>query len=280
MKFATNSIKHTHRDATINVYHRAVARVVGHMNENLGEDHTLKEMADVAIISPFHFNRIFREVTGVSPVRYLYALRINEAKRLILTTKNKIIDICYSVGYNSLGSFNNRFVSLVGYSPRCIRSLAAHVDLADVRRELDVYVQRTKASSHDPCSLWGRVHVPPSFSGVCMVALFSGPPANAYPVAVVLAEGGAYALPPVRHSGTYFALAVGLTWHDQMVDFLLQPDCLQAELLKIHLSPNGRSSPIDFHLEPKLLVAPPAPPCLAFKLVDQFVRLPGNSAMG
>jgi AraC family transcriptional regulator len=277
MKFAIESLKHPHRESTVTVYHRAVTRVVGHLNQNLGDEHTLKEMADVAIISPFHFNRIFSEVTGVSPVRYLYALRITEAKRLILTTRHKVIDICYSVGYNSLGSFNNRFVSLVGYSPRCIRNLAARIDPAELRRRVDAHAAQVKRDIHEPCSLWGRVHVPSGFSGVSMVALFSGSPANAYPVAVVLTEGGTYALPPVPQSGTFFVLAVGLPWHDLMVDFLLQPDCLQAELLKIHLSPSGRSSPIDFHLEPKPPVAPPAPPCLAFRLIDRFIQSPLNS---
>jgi hypothetical protein len=44
----------------------------------------------------------------------------------------------------------------------------------------------------------------------------------------------------------------------------------------IHLSPCGLSSPIDFHLEPRQPVDPPVPPSLAFRLVEQFIRLPDD----
>ena len=274
MKVATAVPKHPHRETTIAVYRRAVGRVIDHLTANLGEDHTLEDMADVAMLSPFHFNRIFREITGVSPVRYLYALRIAEAKRLILTTRLKVIDICYAVGYNSLGSFNNRFVSLVGYSPRRIRSLAASVDPAELRRRIEARAQSRALDPRAPCSIWGAVHAPPGFSGIATVGLFPGPPSNAYPVASILPDHGAYVLPPVRQAGNFFVMAVGLSWHEEMVDFLLQPDCLQASMPPIHLSAGGLSSPIDFHLAPMQPVDPPIPPSLAFRLIEQFIRSP------
>lgn len=274
MKAVTALPKNPHRERTIAVYRQAVTRVVTYLKENLGEDHTLEDMADVAILSPFHFNRVFSEITGVSPVRYLYALRIAEAKRLILTTRLKVIDICYSVGYHSLGSFNKRFVSLVGYSPRRIRSLAASVDPAELRRLIDARAEPRALDRREPCSIWGTIHAPLGFSGAAMVALFPGPPSNDYPVASMLPERGAYVLPPVRQAGDFFAMAIGLTWHEEMVDFLLQPDCLRAVMPPIHLSAGERSSPIDFHLAPRQPVDPPIPPSLVFRLVDQFIRLP------
>lgn len=278
MKAAAASPVHPHRETTIAVYRRAVTRVIAHLTANLGEDHTLNDMADVAMLSPFHFNRIFREVTGVSPVRYLYALRIAEAKRLILTTRLKVIDICYAVGYNSLGSFNNRFVSLVGYSPRRIRSLAARVDPAELRRLIDARAGPAALLRRDPCSIWGKIEGPEEFSGVSMMALFPGPSSNAFPIACVLSEQGCYALPPVPQAGNFYVMAVGFTWHDQMVDFLLQPDCLRTRMLPICISPSGLSSPIDFHLEPTQPVDAPIPPSLAFQLVEQFVGLPDEPA--
>lgn len=270
MKVATAVPKHPHRETTIAVYRRAVSRVIDHLTANLGEDHTLEDMADVAMLSPFHFNRIFREITGVSPVRYLYALRIAEAKRLILTTRLKVIDICYAVGYNSLGSFNNRFVSLVGCSPRRIRSLAANVDPAELRRRVEARPPAKALDPRAPCSIWGTVHLPPDFSGIATVGLFAGPPSNAPPVASVLPDHGAYVLPPVRQDGNFFVMAVGLSWHEQMADFLLQPNCLQATMPPVHVSADGLSSPIDFHLGARQAVDPPIPPSLAFRLVDRF----------
>ncbi len=274
MKAATALPKTLHRDSTIAAYRQAVMRVVAHLKANLGEDHTLEDMADVAILSPFHFNRIFHEIAGVSPVRYLYALRIAEAMRLILTTRLKVIDICYSVGYNSVGSFNKRFVSLVGHSPRRVRKIAASVDPVELRRLIDVQAGRGLLARHETCSAWGKVHVPPGFSGVAMVALFPGPPSNDYPVASVLPEHGTYALPPMRQSGDFFIMATGLEWHEDMVDFLLQPDCLRAAIAPIHLSTGGRSSPIDLALAPRQPVDPPTPPSLVFRLLEQFIQVP------
>jgi hypothetical protein len=85
-------------------------------------------------------------------------------------------------------------------------------------------------------------------------------------------------LPPVRQASNFFVMAVGLNWHDRMVDFLLQPDCLQAVMPPIHLSADGLSSPIDFHLVPRQPVDPPIPPSLAFRLIDQFSRTEDRAA--
>ncbi|HEX8257422.1 MAG TPA: hypothetical protein VF589_07300, partial [Allosphingosinicella sp.] len=185
------------------------------------------------------------------------------------------IDICYAVGYNSLGSFNNRFVSLVGCSPRRIRSLAARVDPAELRRLIDGRAAIASPDAPDACSIWGTTSVTSGFSGVAVVALFLGPPSNAYPVASALCEGGAYLLPPVPEDSDYFVMAVGLSWHEQMVDFLLQPNPLQAAALPpIHLSASGMASPIHFHLAPRQPIDAPIPPSLALRLVEQFMRLP------
>jgi AraC-like DNA-binding protein len=253
-----------------------VIRVIAHLTANLGEDQTLKDLADVAMLSPFHFNRIFRDVTGVSPVRYLYAMRLSEAERQILSTRLKVIDICYGVGYKSLGSFNNRFVSLIGYSPRQIRNLAAAIDMADLRRLTDARGPSTP-DRREPCSMWGAVRVPQGFCGVVIVAIFPGPPSNCYPVATVLAEGDSYALPPISQPGNFSVIAVGLRWHERVADFLLQQDLLRATMPPIFLSADGLSSPIDLHLAPSEPFDPPIPPSLPLRVLAHLVRLPIDS---
>lgn len=50
--------------------------------------------------------------------------RIDAAKRLLIDTTLRVIDICYEVGYNSLGTFSSRFTELVGISPQGFRELA------------------------------------------------------------------------------------------------------------------------------------------------------------
>jgi AraC-like DNA-binding protein len=95
----------------------AVERVIRAMRENLGEQITMDDMARTAMFSKFHFSRIFLRVTGISPGRFLSALRLQEAKRLLLTNSMAVADISHLVGYNSIGTFSSRFRASVGVSP-------------------------------------------------------------------------------------------------------------------------------------------------------------------
>jgi AraC family transcriptional regulator len=96
---------------------------VAHMRENYSEPLSLAEIASSAMLSRFHFSRVFRDATGVSPGRFLSAIRISEAKRMLASTSRTVTDISMAVGYNSLGSFTNRFTESVGLSPSQFRRL-------------------------------------------------------------------------------------------------------------------------------------------------------------
>lgn len=113
---------------------KPVERAITHMHSFLDADHSLDTLAEVANLSPFHFNRLFRRATGIPPVQFLYALRLEQAKRLVLTTGLPITDICFEVGYSSLGSFVRRFTEMVGCSPGRLRSLARELDPAALTR--------------------------------------------------------------------------------------------------------------------------------------------------
>ena len=91
--------------------------------ESYGEPLSLSDIAKSAILSRFHFCRVFTEATGVSPGRYLSAVRIYQAKRLLVSTSLSVTDISLAIGYNSLGSFTNRFTESVGASPTRFRRM-------------------------------------------------------------------------------------------------------------------------------------------------------------
>src|SRR3712207_9510802 len=65
----------------------AVERVVGVMREGTDGPLSLRDMADVAHLSPYHFARVFKEVTGVPPGEFSAALRLERAKRLLLRSE-------------------------------------------------------------------------------------------------------------------------------------------------------------------------------------------------
>ncbi|GIM82475.1 AraC family transcriptional regulator [Winogradskya consettensis] len=87
------------------------------MRNNMGEDLTVDDMARAAMFSKFHFTRVFQRVTGVSPGRFLSAMRLQQAKELLLATSMNVADISVHVGYNSVGTFSSRFTRSVGLAP-------------------------------------------------------------------------------------------------------------------------------------------------------------------
>jgi AraC family transcriptional regulator len=102
----------------------AVERAIKCIWDMYGEPLTLADIAQSAILSKFHFCRVFSAATGVSPGRYLSAVRIYQAKRLLVTTSMSVTDIAFAVGYNSLGSFCNHFADSVGIAPGRFRRVS------------------------------------------------------------------------------------------------------------------------------------------------------------
>ncbi|MFE3666929.1 helix-turn-helix transcriptional regulator [Streptomyces sp. NPDC059164] len=101
----------------------ATERATEYIRKRYREPLTLADIAESARLSRFYFTRLFKETTGITPGRFLAAVRIHEAKRLIEHTSMSITDVSYAVGYNSLGSFTNSFTSGVGISPSGYRRM-------------------------------------------------------------------------------------------------------------------------------------------------------------
>ena len=100
-----------------------VRRVLQDTRETLGSHHDLTHYASVAGYSPYHFHRLFAEVTGTTPGRFLAALRMQEAKAQLAETDRSVTSVCFDVGYGSLGTFTSQFKRLVGVSPGKFRKL-------------------------------------------------------------------------------------------------------------------------------------------------------------
>ncbi|MEV6425162.1 AraC family transcriptional regulator [Streptomyces sp. NPDC051662] len=95
----------------------AIQCAVQTIRERYSEPLTLDDLAHTAMVSKFHFLRTFRRITGVTPGRFLSAVRLHEAKILLVSTSLNVSDIGAQVGYSSTGSFTRRFSESVGFSP-------------------------------------------------------------------------------------------------------------------------------------------------------------------
>lgn len=102
---------------------RRVGDAIATMRTGTERPLTLDELADVASYSRFHFVRTFRELTGTTPGAFQTAIRFARASELLLTSGASVTEICGEVGYSSLGTFSDRFRSLVGVSPSGLREL-------------------------------------------------------------------------------------------------------------------------------------------------------------
>jgi AraC family transcriptional regulator len=102
----------------------AVERAIECIWERYSEPLSLTEIAESALLSRFYFARLFKDATGISPGRFLAAIRIHQAKLLLPNTSVSINKISSAVGYNSLGSFTNYFTASVGVSPSRFRHLS------------------------------------------------------------------------------------------------------------------------------------------------------------
>lgn len=91
--------------------------------EHVHEPIALADVADHVGYSPFHLTRVFEQHLGQPPGQYLAAHRFQRAKELLLAGDEHVIDICFAVGFSSVGTFTRRFVNAVGVSPTAFRRL-------------------------------------------------------------------------------------------------------------------------------------------------------------
>lgn len=101
---------------------RRIRRAVELMHAHLERDLPLEEIASAAHLSPFHFSRLFKKLTGATPHSYLAALRISRAQRLLAETDLSVTEIGARVGYASSSHFSKAFRQATGLAPRAFRA--------------------------------------------------------------------------------------------------------------------------------------------------------------
>jgi AraC family transcriptional regulator len=104
---------------------RRIRRSVELMHAQLDQDLTLKALAAASYLSTFHFARLFKKLTGVSPHNYLAAIRATRAQLLLAETDLSVTEIGARVGYLSGSHFTKAFRIATGATPREFRKSLA-----------------------------------------------------------------------------------------------------------------------------------------------------------
>jgi AraC-like DNA-binding protein len=96
---------------------RRLLRARDAMDRAYAEPLDVRAVAAVAHVSEAHFIRSFRAVFGETPHRYLQRRRVERAMFLLRETDRSVTDICFDVGFTSLGTFSRTFREIVGETP-------------------------------------------------------------------------------------------------------------------------------------------------------------------
>ena len=85
---------------------------------------SLDQISEKACFSRYHFLRLFRQAFNKTPHQYLIERRIEKAKELLGSDELRVTDVCFEVGFQSLGSFSTLFRRQVGHAPITFRERA------------------------------------------------------------------------------------------------------------------------------------------------------------
>jgi AraC family transcriptional regulator of adaptative response/methylated-DNA-[protein]-cysteine methyltransferase len=138
--------------------HAAAVAKACRLIENSGQMPTLETLAEAAGMSRFHFHRVFRAITGVTPKAYAAAHRVQRV-RAELSRSDTITEAIYEAGFNSNGRFYAQSSEILGMTPTSFRSGG---DSASIRFAVG------------ECSL-GSILVAATDRGVCAILLGDEP---------------------------------------------------------------------------------------------------------
>ncbi len=102
-------------------YTDKISFIIQKMNIEYEKKYSLEDYAKMCCMSKYHFLRVFKDVTGCSPIDYRNSIKLEHAKELLCETDNTIDEISMSVGYTSNAYFCNAFKSKFGISPSLYR---------------------------------------------------------------------------------------------------------------------------------------------------------------
>ena len=197
-----------------------IERLVAELRSDLTRSVSLGEMGEIAAMSPFHLNRVVREITGLPPVALHGAFRLQEAKRLLLTTDASVTDACFEVGFSSLGSFSSRFTLQVGATPSDFKRSPLVVD-----GYVDQLVSMIDRRPHLTLlrGVSGEIVGEGIDDGLIFIGVYPSAVARGFPVCgEVLRRPGPFFIPHVP-DGTWVALVACVVPTGSAIDWVM-PD--------------------------------------------------------
>jgi AraC family transcriptional regulator, regulatory protein of adaptative response / methylated-DNA-[protein]-cysteine methyltransferase len=94
-----------------------IAHAIGYIKTNYNKQPALDEIAEKVHLSPFHFQRIFKEWAGVTPKEFLQFLTIEHAKKILKEKESTLLDATYETGLSGTSRLHDLFIKIEGMTP-------------------------------------------------------------------------------------------------------------------------------------------------------------------
>ncbi len=98
-------------------YFGDLQKAIAYIDSHFVDEITAPKLAGIAGLSVPHFNRLFRKLLRLSPMEYVLSLRVQEAQRLLATTRQSMSEIAAAVGFYDQSHFTKRFKKITGMTP-------------------------------------------------------------------------------------------------------------------------------------------------------------------
>ena len=97
--------------------YQRIAAAIEYIKTNFKQQPNLSELSEKVSISPFHFQRMFKDWAGVSPKKFLQYVSIEHAKAILRDPKATLFDAAYETGLSGTGRLHDLFINLEGMTP-------------------------------------------------------------------------------------------------------------------------------------------------------------------
>jgi len=234
---------------------KIVLKAIDYMKNHLDQEITTKQLANHVGYSTYHFIRIFKEVTGISPRHYLSSLRVEHGKEMLANSPSStILKTLLGAGFRSLGTYSTTFKNSVGLSPKGFQS-----SIKQLYSFLNSYCfQNEKIEGIAKPAVFCHIEVPKNFRGVVFVGLFTKPIPDRRPVVGTAVKSTTKKclfteVPP----GKYYLLSAAISWSLNPKDYFLLNNGLRGKVEHPILIEDNKFTEVSVRLREPLPYDPP-----------------------
>jgi AraC family transcriptional regulator len=135
-----------------NEYRVRINEVVNFILKNLSEELSLQQLADIAQYSPFHFQKIFKQVVGESPKQYVIRIRLETAAHALIMHQHKTVtEIALEHGFSSSATFARSFKNYFGNSAEEFRTVPSRQNAERYQDNPSIQIKKVTSDEVESC---------------------------------------------------------------------------------------------------------------------------------